>query len=261
MGYALSNDGAFGPHQAHTPPTPATVPAAVRAAQPNPAAEAWARLRGVLPLSLCDWPGKTSCVLFLGGCSMHCPTCHNHQLAWRHETLPAVPRGEALALIGRRVQWLDGITVTGGEPTEVPGIDALLAELKTLGPPVKLDTNGLRPEVVERLLRADLVDVFAVDVKGPFDLYMTLTGGRATEARARIALERIFLMAERHPRRFYFRTTWVPSLLEEDIETVRGYLPEGFDLRLQDYQRPPRAFSGNGGDWCGYGHEHVCDHD
>ncbi len=76
---------------------------------------AWNHLHGFERLSLCDWPGYSSCVVFLGGCNMRCPTCHNWQLAWHADTLPVLSRAAVEAYIEARRHWLDGVVVTGGK--------------------------------------------------------------------------------------------------------------------------------------------------
>ena len=191
-------------------------------------------------LSLCDWPGRATSVLFMGGCNLACPTCHNHGLAWHPERFPVLPRREVLDLLTQRRLWLDGTTVTGGEPTIVPDLAALLADLAMVGLPVKLDTNGMRPDVVERLLKSRLVSVFAVDVKGPFKKYPELTGGAVSAADAQRNIEQIFRLAQDNPQAFYFRTTKVPLLDEVDLDTVRGMLPVGLTLVEQNFVAPGR---------------------
>lgn len=202
-------------------------------------ATAWNHLRGLTPLSLCDWPGHPCAVVFLGGCNLRCPTCHNAEMAWDMERLPLVPQARLRAFLAGRTRWLSGVTVTGGEPTTVPGIGAILHEIAQSGLPIKLDTNGMLPEAVELMLAEGLVSRFFVDVKGPFAKYPALTGGAVTEQDARRSISRIFALAQARPEAFFFRTTLVPLLTEDDVTTVRGMLPAGFTLTTQDY-KPPR---------------------
>jgi len=201
---------------------------------------AWRHLRGLTPLSLCDWPGRPCCVVFLGGCNLRCPTCHNAALAWDMESQPQLPLARLKAFLSSRARWLSGVTVSGGEPTNVPGIGMILHEISASGLPIKLDTNAMRPDVVEALLAEGLVEFFSVDVKGPFDQYPALTGGAVTEEDARRNLSRIFALAEARPEAFAFRTTLVPQLSDRDLTTVRGLLPAGFTLATQDYKTPRR---------------------
>jgi len=86
----------------------------------------WHHVRGLEPLSLCDWPGKPCCVVFLGGCNLRCPTCHNAELAWNMEKQPLLPQARLRTFLTNRKRWLSGVTITGGEPTAVPGLGEIL---------------------------------------------------------------------------------------------------------------------------------------
>ncbi len=202
---------------------------------------AWDHIRGFERVSLCDWPGMNSSVIFLGGCNMRCPTCHNFTLAWEPETLPVLPRKAIEHYLTARKRWIDGVTITGGEATMVPDLADLIRDLRQLGMPVKLDTNGMRPDVVRALLDDALVDLFAVDVKGPYRLYPRLSGGCTQPQEAQENLAAIFAMAVTRPQAFLFRLTHVPLLSEDDVEEARGYVPQGFTLKIQKYVPPRRA--------------------
>jgi pyruvate formate lyase activating enzyme len=204
-------------------------------------ARAWENIRGLTFVSLCDWPGKVSAVLFTGGCNLRCPTCHNAGLAWRPDRHPALGRDTIMGYLDSRALWLDGVTVTGGEPTVCEGIDEVLGDVAGLGLPVKLDSNGQRPEVLRDLLGAGLAQTFAVDVKGPFAKYPALTGGGVSEDQARANMAEVFQLAAAHPMRFYFRTTLVPELTEQDMQEVRALLPSGFSITEQTYVPPGRS--------------------
>lgn len=198
----------------------------------------WPKIYGFERLSLCDWPAHNSCVIFLGGCNMHCPTCHNWQLAWDFKDLPSFPPEEILDHIEARKDWLDGIVITGGEATCVAELPNLLADLKKIGLPIKVDSNGQHPEVIEHILRNDLADAFSVDVKGPWELYPRLTGGTTSPEDAEHNLNKIFALAKEFPKAFMFRVTQVPLLDDNAIKTVENYLPEGFALTVQRFIPP-----------------------
>ncbi|SKA73318.1 pyruvate formate lyase activating enzyme [Paucidesulfovibrio gracilis DSM 16080] len=200
----------------------------------------WNHVRGLERFSLCDWPGVPCCVIFLGGCNLLCPTCHNFELAWNMERVPLIPQWAIRAYLDQRKKWLDGVTVTGGEPTHVPGLAELLLEIKQRGMRVKLDTNAMRPDVVRDLLHEDLVDVFAVDVKGPYAKYPQLTGNAVDAETAQNNVESIFQLAAQNPEAFYFRTTRVPALNNMDMDEVRTLLPRGFELKVQEFVPPRR---------------------
>ncbi len=198
----------------------------------------WERVRGMVPVSLCDWPGKITCVLFAGGCNFRCPTCHNASLAWNWKTLPSLNRDTVLADLRRRKRWLDGITLSGGEPTCMDGLDELLADLASTGLPVKLDSNGSAPHVLERVLAAGLVQAVAVDVKGPWSLYPELTGQGMDADTARRDLSGIFDLALARPGQVYFRCTKVPRLTSHDLEMTTAQMPEGLPLHFQEFVQP-----------------------
>ena len=203
----------------------------------------WGFVCGFERFSLCDWPGRNACVLFLGGCTLRCPSCHNAELAWRPHLLPPVQRKEVEARILACKDWLDGIVVSGGEPTESPELFSLLEELKSLTLPVKIDTNGLRPDVVSQILEQGLAEAFSVDLKGPFAKYPYLTGDRVDGETARKRLEAVFRLAQETPDAFRFRLTRVPGLTDEDVAEARACLPPGFTLTIQDYQPPRRSYA------------------
>ena len=203
-------------------------------------ASAWTNVFGFERVSLCDWPGMNASVIFLGGCNMHCPTCHNFNLAWHSDTLDPIPQKAIENYLTKRARWIDGVVITGGEATITPGLVELINDVRALGMPVKMDTNGMRPDVVKQLLEEDLVKLFAVDVKGPFSKYPVLTGGTTSAEEAEENLGEIFKLAIQYPDKFLFRITKVPVLNEEDITIAESYLPEGFTLKHQEYVPPRR---------------------
>lgn len=169
-------------------------------------------LRGLLPASMLDWPGKLCSVLFLGGCNFRCPYCHNPELL-----APAAP-GELLDwedigdyLRGRK-GWIDGVSVTGGEPTLHEDLPELLRRVRGLGMLVKLDTNGSRPRVLKRVIAEGLVDCVAMDVKTSLERYRLVAGGRVDAADIEESIEAVISSGLEHE----FRCTVVPGLVELD---------------------------------------------
>ena len=220
----------------------------------------WSFIKGLEPVSFCDWPGKTSLVLFTGTCNLRCPTCHNPDLAKRPERLPGISRDMLLRRVRSKESWIDGVVVSGGEPCGVPGLEHILEAIADLGLPIKLDSNGFYPCMIEYLLERDLVALFAVDVKGPFDRYPDLTGNRADPGESRANLERVFAQAREWPERFLFRCTHVPGLTEEDLDRVRGYLPRSHTLSVQQYRHPPPSvdeLTGSGAQDSGVGNQET----
>ncbi|MFO7817383.1 MAG: radical SAM protein, partial [Desulfovibrionales bacterium] len=122
----------------------------------------WHMLRGFEPMSMCDWPGRISCVLFFGGCNLRCPTCHNSRLAWYPGAVKPMDAKQVLKTVSARLNWLDGIVLTGGEVTILSGFLHILDDLRAIDLDLKMDTNGMRPQVVKQVLNENLADMIAV---------------------------------------------------------------------------------------------------
>ena len=121
------------------------------------------KIGGLQKTTLLDFPGKVSAVVFVQGCNFLCPYCHNPDLVlYRQETLSLT---DVIAFLAHRRKVLEGVAVSGGEPTLHDGLFSFCATLKNLGYAVKLDTNGSRPEALRQLLQANLLDYVAMDVK------------------------------------------------------------------------------------------------
>ncbi len=132
-------------------------------------------IQGLQKMTLLDYPGRVACTVFLGGCDLRCPFCHNGGLVVG--PMPAeLDSGELLAFLKKRVGLLDGVCVTGGEPLLRPDLPELLAQIKELGFPVKLDTNGSHPQGLRKLVEGGLVDYVAMDVKNSPERYGETTG-------------------------------------------------------------------------------------
>ena len=131
---------------------------------------------GLQKLTLLDYPGRTACTVFMGGCNFRCPFCHNAPLVLPGREQEPYTEEEVLSYLKKRAGLLDGVCVSGGEPTLQEGLDAFLRQVKALGYQVKLDTNGSRPEALRALLRQGLVDYVAMDVKSSAEEYAHACG-------------------------------------------------------------------------------------
>jgi len=132
-------------------------------------------IAGLQKMTLLDFPGRVACTLFLQGCNFRCPFCHNSELLPQGgEPLMEMP--EFLAFLKKRQGLLDGVCVSGGEPTLCPELEPLLEGIKALGFSVKLDTNGSRPDVLKALVAKGLVDYVAMDVKNGPSRYAETVG-------------------------------------------------------------------------------------
>ena len=121
---------------------------------------------GLQKNSFIDYPGRISCVLFVSGCNFDCPYCHNPGLVKGGPMASPSLNGEAVfEFLERRKRFLDGVVISGGEPTLQKGLVCLCEKIKKMGYPVKLDTNGSRPKTVKKLVDEGLVDYIAMDIK------------------------------------------------------------------------------------------------
>jgi len=132
-------------------------------------------IAGLQKMTLLDFPGKVACTVFLAGCNYRCPFCHNAELfSGKPEEIMSTE--EFLTYLEKRQGLLEGVCVSGGEPTGDPGLEQFLTQIKALGYAVKLDTNGSRPAVLKRLLDKGLVDYVAVDAKNSPEKYAQTVG-------------------------------------------------------------------------------------
>ena len=132
-------------------------------------------IQGYQKLTLLDYPGHTAATLFLGGCNLRCPFCHNAGLV-KTPTAQANAQEEVMAYLAKRKGILDGVCVTGGEPLLHPDLAVLLQSLKDMGYLVKLDTNGALPHKLSQILATGLVDMVAMDIKHAPHGYPQATG-------------------------------------------------------------------------------------
>lgn len=182
-------------------------------------------IKGFIETSFVDWRGAVAAVLFLPGCNLACPYCHNYTLVSDPDSYLTLEVGEVLARLKEFAGWIDGVVVSGGEPTLHPGLGELLALVKEAGFAVKLDTNGLRPAVVRELCRRGLVDVVAMDVKAPLEpLAYARAAGRAVDV---AALAETIAFLKGGGAEHEFRSTIWPAWhgereLASMAETLRG---------------------------------------
>ena len=132
-------------------------------------------VQGYQKLTLLDFPGRTACTVFTGGCNLRCPFCHNAGLVRTPLAGPNLT-DEVLVYLQKRRGILDGVCITGGEPLLQPDLVDFLRKVKEMGYAVKLDTNGTLPRRLEAILATNLVDYVAMDIKSSPDGYAAATG-------------------------------------------------------------------------------------
>jgi len=178
-------------------------------------------IKGFVDVSLVDWDGRVASVLFLPRCNLRCPYCYNSTLVLHPEDLPTVPFKEIGDYLKQHRDWIDGVVITGGEPTVHGDLPNLCSKLKDIGFLVKLDTNGTNPSMVRTLIEKGMVDYIALDVKAPLkeEKYPAVSG-----VDTKILLEKIRETVETlldSKVEYEFRTTLVPTLHEKaDVEEI-----------------------------------------
>ncbi len=190
------------------------------------------RIAGMQSLSLLDFPSRVAAIVFTQGCPFRCGYCHNPELLSVHGK-PESESRDVLARIKSRRKILDGVVVTGGEPTIHPDLPDFLSEIKAMGLETKLDTNGVHPRMIEHLLKQKLVDYFAMDVKHLWNSYASVTGvpGLAVIQNCRETMK--LLQGSGVPHEF--RTTVYPALhTEEDLVEIASQFGPGDRYALQE---------------------------
>ena len=190
-------------------------------------------VQGYQKLTLLDYPGRTACTVFTGGCNLRCPFCHNAGLVRTPLAGPNLT-DEVLDYLQKRRGILDGVCVTGGEPLLQPDLEGFLRRVKEMGYAVKLDTNGMLPQRLAGVLATELVDYVAMDIKSSPDGYAAATGADADVSAVTDSLS--ILRQSGIP--FELRTTAVRGLhTEADFAAIGEWLgdvPAYFIQRFVD---------------------------
>ena len=192
------------------------------------------RIGGYQKLTLIDYPGVIATTVFTVGCSFRCPFCHNPELVLRSQFMVnGKQEEEFFAHLAKRQGKLEGVCITGGEPTIQADIIEFIKKVKAMGFLVKLDTNGTRPDVLKKLLDQKLLDFVAMDIKNQLKNYDKTTGAKSDKKRIKLSVD--LIMNSRLP--YEFRTTVVPGIHEEkDFLEIAKWLKGAETYYLQEYR-------------------------
>jgi pyruvate formate lyase activating enzyme len=193
-------------------------------------------IKGFIETSLLDWPGQVCSVIFLPYCNLRCPYCHNHQLVLKPDTLETIPLDTILERLASLNNWIEGICITGGEPTIHRSLPVLLRQIREAGFKTKLDTNGTQPDMLQYVIAEQLVDYVAMDVKAPLEdeIYARCAGVYVPVSIIQESI-RVIMTADIHCE---FRCTVAPPLLSESevyllAETLKS-MREGVHSERED---------------------------
>ncbi|MDR2043149.1 MAG: anaerobic ribonucleoside-triphosphate reductase activating protein [Clostridium sp.] len=202
------------------------------------------KIVGLNKTTLLDYPEHVAAVLFTGGCNFRCPFCHNAPLVLYPERQAPVPEEAVFDLLRKRRGILEGVCVTGGEPTLQEDLGSFLEKIKELGYLVKLDTNGYQPEVLRGLMERRLLDYVAMDVKSSLRHYERAAGVRSLE-KPRLEESAEILRGCGLP--YEFRTTAVKGIHSAaDFEEIGAWLRGSRAYFLQTYRENENVI-GEGG--------------
>jgi len=197
------------------------------------------KIGGIQKFSTVDYPGYAVASIFTIGCNMRCGYCHNPELVLPEQFTGEIPEDEILEFLQSRKGLLDGVAISGGEPTMQEDLPDFIRNVKQMGFRVKLDTNGTNPWMVTQLINEGLVDFIAMDIKGPLDKYVQIAA-RPIDLDAIEQCVRLIKTVDHE-----FRTTIVRSQLEpEDFEAI-GQLVDGAQRFALQYFIPGNTVSPN----------------
>ncbi|MDD4356190.1 MAG: anaerobic ribonucleoside-triphosphate reductase activating protein [Smithellaceae bacterium] len=188
---------------------------------------------GLQKVSLIDYPGKISAIIFTQGCNFRCPYCHNPGLVDPKLYKPCLSGKDILEFLAHRRGKLDAVTITGGEPTLQEDLIPLIQKIRKMGFAVKLDSNGSRPDVLDRLLKEKLLDFVALDIKAPRDKYRLIV--RVPVDPDVISQSVRLVLRSKIPQEF--RTTVVKSMLTpKDILAIAKEIDGATRYAIQRFQ-------------------------
>lgn len=195
---------------------------------------------GLQKTTLLDYPGHVAATVFLGGCNFKCPFCHNMNIVIGDDNGMTYSKDDILAFLNKRKNILDGVCITGGEPTLYSELPNFIKEIKEIGYLVKLDTNGSNPEMLKSLVAEQLIDYVAMDIKTSREDYPHVAGiENISSSRKEEVIECIdesvrFLLSDAID--YEFRTTIVKQYHNKDIvESIGKYIKGAKRYYLQSY--------------------------
>jgi pyruvate formate lyase activating enzyme len=195
------------------------------------------KIKALQKFTLIDFPHKLACTVFLAGCNFFCPFCHNPELVCpeKIDENKEISLEEFFDFLKQRKNFLEGVCITGGEPTLSKEIVDFVKKIKKLGYSVKIDTNGSNPEIIDYLLKNHLVDYIAMDVKAPKDRYPEITRSVLGENVSDL-VEQSMALLKNSDIDFEFRTTIVPELLnKEDILEIAKWIKGSRRYYIQNF--------------------------
>ncbi len=193
------------------------------------------KIGGLQKLTLVDYPNKIAATVFLSGCNFKCGFCHNPELvdAKRIKNHPEISEKEFFDFLKSKKGLIDGVCITGGEPTVNADLPEFIRKIKDLNFSMKLDTNGNNPKILEKLIKEKLLNFIAMDIKTSLDKYEQVTNTKIKIENIKESVELI----KKSGIDYEFRTTVVPGIVErKDIEKIGKWLKGTKKYVLQQFR-------------------------
>ena len=198
-------------------------------------------IKGVQKVSLIDYPGKISSIVFLNKCNMRCPYCHNPELVFSNDAegeFPDIPVEEFMGFLDKKKKWIDGVCITGGEPTLHNGIIEFMKNIKEKGLSVKLDTNGTNPKVIEEAIKQKVVDFIAMDIKNSLEKYEQTANMKVNTENIVKSIKIIIDAGNKGLIDYEFRTTILPKFIgEKEISSIAQMLNGSKKYVIQQFHK------------------------
>ncbi|MCM8818163.1 MAG: anaerobic ribonucleoside-triphosphate reductase activating protein [Candidatus Omnitrophica bacterium] len=190
------------------------------------------KIGAIQKTSLLEFPGLISCIVFTQGCNFRCHYCHNPELVLPEKFETTIVEEEFFDFLDRRKKYLEGVCITGGEPSIQLDIIDFINEIKKRGFKVKFDTNGSNPDIIEKLLKEKLIDYISIDLKGPFEKYEEIIGVKVDIEKIKKSIDLI----KDFSIDYEFRTTVVKKqILIEDFEEIGKQIKGAKKYYLQKF--------------------------
>lgn len=190
-------------------------------------------IKGWNKTSLIDFSPNVASVIFLGGCNFKCPYCHNPELVLNFNSLPEIKEEEIIDYLSDKKKWVDGVVITGGEPTIHPKLPLLISKINKLGFLVKLDTNGTNPLVIKDLIDKKLIDYVAMDIKANLEKYDEAAGVEVDKDKIQQSVD----ILKNSSIDVEFRTTVVPGLVgKKEIFFIAKWLKGSKNFVIQNFR-------------------------
>ncbi len=187
------------------------------------------KIGGLLKFSMIDFPGYISAIVFTQGCNIRCKYCHNPELL-PVSASTSYDEEEILYYLEKRKKCLEGLVITGGEPTLQTDLKDFIIKVRNFGYKIKLDTNGTNPQMVRELINEHLVDFIAMDIKAPFEKYHLVCGPVDTDK-----VKETMSLIINSGISYQFRTTYYKEVLNDaDIDIIKSMCPDISKFKLQE---------------------------